>query len=46
MFPSYQLSVVRQITGHWSLQIGAFVSPFGQNIVVEQGVVSALWYRF
>jgi hypothetical protein len=41
-----ELSVVRQITGEWSVQIGAFVSPLGQNIVAEQGIGSALWYRF
>jgi hypothetical protein len=41
-----ELSIVRRIAGHWSLQIGAFASPFGQNIVAEQGVVSALWYQF
>ena len=41
-----ELSVVRQITGEWSVQIGAFVSPLGQNIVAEQGIGSTLWYRF
>jgi hypothetical protein len=41
-----ELSVVRRITNRWSVQIGAFVSPFGRNIVVEQGIGTALWYRF
>jgi hypothetical protein len=41
-----ELSVVRRITSKWSLQIGAFASPLGQNIVAEQGIGSALWYRF
>ena len=41
-----ELSVVRRITKRWSLQIGAFVSPLGQNIVAEQGIGTALWYRF
>ncbi len=40
-----ELSVVRRITKRWSLQIGAFVSPFGQNIVDERGFGAALWYR-
>jgi protein XagA len=41
-----ELSVVRRITGRWSVQVGAFASPLGQNIVAEQGIGSALWYRF
>lgn len=40
-----QLSLVRKITPRWSLQIGGFVSPTGQNIVSEQGVVMAVWYK-
>jgi hypothetical protein len=41
-----ELSVVRRITKRWSFQIGAFTSPLGQNIVAEQGIGTALWYRF
>ena len=41
-----EFSIVRRITKRWSLQIGAFISPFGQNIVDERGVGSAIWYRF
>jgi len=41
-----EFSVVQKLTGRWSIQIGAFTSPLGQNIVKEQGFVSALWYRF
>ncbi|MDE2184463.1 MAG: hypothetical protein KGJ78_15705 [Alphaproteobacteria bacterium] len=41
-----ELSFVRKIGPHWSLQVGGFVSPLGQSIVAEQGVVTALWYRF
>jgi hypothetical protein len=41
-----ELSVVCRITNRWSFQIGVFASPLGQNIVAEQGVMSALWYRF
>jgi protein XagA len=40
-----QLSLVRKITPRWSLQIGVFASPAGQNIVAEQGVVTAVWYK-
>ncbi len=41
-----ELSVVERLTPKWSLQFGAFLSLAGQNIVQEQGVVSAVWYRF
>ncbi len=40
-----ELSVVRRITKRWSFQIGAFTAPLGQNIVAEQGIGTALWYR-
>lgn len=41
-----ELSVVRQLTSSWSVQVLAFASPAGQNIVAEHGIGSALWYRF
>ncbi len=41
-----ELSVVRRIGARWSFQIGGITSPFGQNIVAERGIVSALWYQF
>ena len=41
-----EFSVVQRLSDRWSVQIGAFTSPLGQNIVKEQGVLSALWYRF
>ena len=41
-----QLSMLRRLTPRWSLQSGAFISPAGQNIVQEQGVVAQLWYRY
>ncbi len=41
-----ELSVVRQLTSTWSVQVLAFASPAGQNIVAEHGIGSALWYRF
>jgi hypothetical protein len=41
-----ELSVVRRLWGRWSVQLGGFVSPFGQNSLVEQGASLALWTRF
>lgn len=40
-----ELSVIRRLSGRWSLQTGAFVSPAGRNSLVEQGVVVSLWLR-
>jgi len=40
-----ELSFVRQITNAWSFQLGAFLSPVGQNTIVEQGIGAAVWYR-
>ena len=40
-----ELSFIRKITGKWSLQVGAFFSPVGQNTIVEQGLCAAVWYR-
>ncbi|MDE2162598.1 MAG: hypothetical protein KGJ53_05500 [Alphaproteobacteria bacterium] len=40
-----QLSVVRRITRRWSLQLGVFASPAGRNVVAEQGLATAFWYR-
>lgn len=40
-----ELSVVRNLSSRWSVQVGAFVSPAGQNSLVEQGVTLALWMR-
>ena len=41
-----EVSVVRNLWGRWSLQLGGFVSPLGQNSLVEQGASLALWTRF
>jgi hypothetical protein len=41
-----ELSVVRHLWGNWSVQLGGFVSPLGQNSLVEQGASLALWDRF
>lgn len=40
-----ELSVVRCWSGRWWFQAGIFVSPDGQNSLVEQGVTTALWLR-
>jgi hypothetical protein len=40
-----ELSVVERLSRRWSLQFGAFLSPAGRNIVQEQGLVTAIWYR-
>lgn len=41
-----EFSVVERLTPRWSLQFGAFYSVAGRNIVQEQGLVTAIWYRF
>jgi protein XagA len=41
-----QASLLQRLGPRWSLQTGVFVSPAGQNIVQEQGVVTQLWYRY
>ena len=41
-----QLSLLQRLTPRWSLQTGAFISPAGQNIIQEQGVITQLWYRY
>jgi hypothetical protein len=38
-----ELSVVQRLTRHWSLQLGAFYSPAGQNALVERGFSLSLW---
>ena len=40
-----ELSIVRRIAGAWSFQLGAFLSPAGQNTIMEQGVSTSIWYR-
>ncbi|HTO39681.1 MAG TPA: hypothetical protein VL026_01790 [Rhizomicrobium sp.] len=40
-----QLSVVQHVWRSLSVQIGAFVSPFGQRTLKEQGLSFALWER-
>lgn len=37
------LSVVQKVWKRWSVQFGAFVSPSGQNALVERGVGISLW---
>ncbi len=38
-----ELSFVRKLTRHWSMQLGAFYSPAGQNALVERGLTVSLW---
>ena len=40
-----ELSVVRSLSDRWSVQLGGFISPAGQNSLVEQGVSLALWIQ-
>jgi hypothetical protein len=51
LFPSYeyhklQLSVVHDITPHWSLQLGGFSAYAGRNALQENGAILGVWYRF
>jgi hypothetical protein len=41
----FELSVVRTLTDRWSVQLGAYVAPAGQNTVAEQGVSFSVWQR-
>lgn len=41
-----QISSIRRISDHVSLQSGAFVSPAGQNALLERGINVALWVNF
>lgn len=38
-----ELSLVHRLSRHWSLQLGAFYSPAGQNALVERGLQVSLW---
>jgi hypothetical protein len=40
------LSAVHPLWGRFSLQLGAFDTPFGQNALREHGIFTALWARF
>ncbi len=40
-----ELSVVRRIGARWSVQLGGYISPAGQNSLVEQGISLSLWLR-
>ena len=41
-----ELSLVRCVSARWSVQLGGFFSPAGQNSLVEQGASLALWRHF
>lgn len=38
-----ELSLVERLSRHWLLQLGAFVSPAGQNALDEKGLSLVLW---
>jgi hypothetical protein len=38
-----ELSLVEKVDKRWSLQVGAFYSPAGQNALVERGLQVSLW---
>jgi cellulose synthase/poly-beta-1,6-N-acetylglucosamine synthase-like glycosyltransferase len=38
-----QLSLVERLSQHWSVQLGGFLSPAGQNALVEKGLSVVLW---
>jgi hypothetical protein len=38
-----ELSLVRCLSDRWSVQLGAFIAPMGQNTVAEQGFGLSLW---
>jgi hypothetical protein len=40
-----ELSVVRCLSDRWTVQLGAFAAPAGQNSVAEQGISLSLWMR-
>ena len=40
------LSAVHPLWGSFSVQLGAFVSPAGQNALREQGLFAGIWARF
>lgn len=40
-----ELSLVRKLSARWSVQLGAFVAPAGQNSLVEQGFTVGLWMQ-
>lgn len=41
-----ELSAVRQLSGRYLVQLGAYFSPGGQNALDEQGLCLSLWTRF
>jgi len=40
-----ELSLVRRLSDRWSLQLGGYISPAGQNSLVEQGLTISLWHQ-
>jgi hypothetical protein len=41
----FELSLVERVNPRWSLQVGAFFSPAGQNALVERGLQVSLWMQ-
>ncbi len=41
-----QMSVVYDVTPHWSVQGGAFTTFAGRNALQENGLLGGVWYRF
>jgi len=38
-----ELSLVRCLSDRWSVQLGAYIAPAGQNTVAEQGISLSIW---
>jgi len=38
-----EMSLVERLSRHWSLQLGGYLSPAGQNALVEKGISVVLW---
>lgn len=41
-----QVSVVWDVTGKWSLQVGGIATVAGENTLAERGAFAAIWTRF
>lgn len=51
LFPSYdysklQLSAIYNVTPSFGVQFGGFVTVSGRNALQENGLISAIWYKF
>ena len=41
----FELSLVERLNPRWSLQTGVFISPAGQNALVERGLQVSIWMQ-